>query len=60
MYEKDKKSADFFETLRDGIIERHFSSMSLGINSGLLGLEFLSVFLPSFFPIFCSKNASNE
>jgi hypothetical protein len=34
---------------RDGILERHFYSRFLGINSSLLRLEFLSSFLPSFF-----------
>jgi hypothetical protein len=34
---------------RDGILERHFLSRFLGINSSLFRLEFLSGFLPSFF-----------
>ncbi len=33
---------------RDGILERHFLSRFLGINSKLLRLKFLSGFLPSF------------
>ncbi len=34
---------------RDGILERHFPSRFMGINSSLLRLEFLSGFLPAFF-----------
>jgi hypothetical protein len=34
---------------RDGILEQHFYSRFLGINMGLLRLEFLSGILPSFF-----------
>ncbi len=33
---------------RVGILERHFQSLFLGINSSLLRLEFWSCFLPSF------------
>ncbi len=37
------------EDARGGILERHFKSRFLGINSGLLRLETLSGFLPLFF-----------
>ncbi len=38
-----------FTQTRDRILEKHFQSRFLGINSSLLRLKILSVFLPSFF-----------
>ncbi len=39
----------FLSYSRDGILEWHFYSRFLGINSSLLGLKFLSGFIPKFF-----------